>query len=229
MPLATRNGQLIVKDGKLAENCNCCGGGDGGGCPCKSNWCCNAPTELFATLSFTGGKRQSQKTFGTLYTISLDIDPTSASGTYTLTNKDSLTACGLVYDNLDRTVATNDISTWTTVPQIQVVRVQPNIVVNLTFYFASGSANYKGPSYLQDELNRPFIILMSAIVPEQQAAGAKYPCELWGSLGEISSQASAVSARNSDKFNYWSNYTTNGSGSMPAWSPDLTATVSFSV
>jgi hypothetical protein len=26
MPLATKNGAIIVKDGKLAENCNCCGG-----------------------------------------------------------------------------------------------------------------------------------------------------------------------------------------------------------
>ena len=26
MPLATKNGALIVKDGKLAENCGCCGG-----------------------------------------------------------------------------------------------------------------------------------------------------------------------------------------------------------
>jgi hypothetical protein len=26
MPLATKNGSLIVKDGKLAENCGCCGG-----------------------------------------------------------------------------------------------------------------------------------------------------------------------------------------------------------
>jgi hypothetical protein len=28
MPLATKNGSIIVKDGKLAENCGCCGGGD---------------------------------------------------------------------------------------------------------------------------------------------------------------------------------------------------------
>jgi hypothetical protein len=27
MPLATKNNAIIVKDGKLAENCNCCGGG----------------------------------------------------------------------------------------------------------------------------------------------------------------------------------------------------------
>lgn len=26
MPLATKNGSIIVKDGKLAENCDCCGG-----------------------------------------------------------------------------------------------------------------------------------------------------------------------------------------------------------
>ena len=26
MPLATKNGSIIVKDGKLAENCGCCGG-----------------------------------------------------------------------------------------------------------------------------------------------------------------------------------------------------------
>jgi len=39
MPLATRNGQLIVKDGKLAENCNCCG-----------EWWCFCETPAFGSL-----------------------------------------------------------------------------------------------------------------------------------------------------------------------------------
>lgn len=39
MPLATRNNAIIVKDGKVAENCNCCAGW----------WCC--PEVMHATLS----------------------------------------------------------------------------------------------------------------------------------------------------------------------------------
>jgi hypothetical protein len=33
MPLATKNGLLIVKDDKVAENCNCCGSAAPCGCP----------------------------------------------------------------------------------------------------------------------------------------------------------------------------------------------------
>ena len=38
MPLATKNGSLIVKDGQLAENCGCCGGWYCDGISC---WRCN--------------------------------------------------------------------------------------------------------------------------------------------------------------------------------------------
>lgn len=41
MPLATKNGSLIVKDGKVAENCNCCG-----------DWyCCFSPACIADSVS----------------------------------------------------------------------------------------------------------------------------------------------------------------------------------
>jgi hypothetical protein len=51
MPLATRNNALIVKDGKLAENCECCDGWYcyGGGCGCSDQ----RPATLSASLSFS--------------------------------------------------------------------------------------------------------------------------------------------------------------------------------
>jgi hypothetical protein len=49
MPLATKNGSLIVKDGQLAENCGCCGGWY---C-CASTQCLSNPTSLTATITAT--------------------------------------------------------------------------------------------------------------------------------------------------------------------------------
>lgn len=43
MPLATKNGSLIVKDGKVAENCNCCG-----------DWYCYGCGEGFKYSPFSG-------------------------------------------------------------------------------------------------------------------------------------------------------------------------------
>lgn len=49
MPLATKNNSLIVKDGKVAENCNCCGGWYCyGGCGCSGQ----RPAAIAASLSF---------------------------------------------------------------------------------------------------------------------------------------------------------------------------------
>jgi hypothetical protein len=46
MPLATKNNAIIVKDGKLAEDCDCCGGWY---C-CPSVWACD---DIAAKLKFT--------------------------------------------------------------------------------------------------------------------------------------------------------------------------------
>lgn len=44
MTIATKNGSIIVKDGKLAENCGCCGG-----------WYCDRPASFVATVSLNVG------------------------------------------------------------------------------------------------------------------------------------------------------------------------------
>ena len=44
MPLATKNGSLIVKDGSIAENCNCCAGG----WYCSTGCCTDLTTGLYA-------------------------------------------------------------------------------------------------------------------------------------------------------------------------------------
>ena len=52
MPLATQNGSLIVKNGSVAENCNCCGGWYCyAECPCS--YADLMPNTLSATLKFT--------------------------------------------------------------------------------------------------------------------------------------------------------------------------------
>jgi hypothetical protein len=53
MPLATKNNALIVKDGKLAENCDCCGGWycDGGVCgSCASG---SYPSAINTSITLT--------------------------------------------------------------------------------------------------------------------------------------------------------------------------------
>jgi hypothetical protein len=56
MPLATKNNAIIIKDGKLAENCNCCGGwycygcGEGFKYDPLTGFDCNA----FGTVSISG-------------------------------------------------------------------------------------------------------------------------------------------------------------------------------
>lgn len=58
MPLATKNGSLIVKSGSLAENCNCCGGWycycDSDPCGLYSAWGLTPTTT--ATVTFSGIK-----------------------------------------------------------------------------------------------------------------------------------------------------------------------------
>jgi hypothetical protein len=65
MPLATKNNAIIVKDGKIAENCNCCGGWYCYDNPCaytfngnNALWICDEPPSPTIRLQFTysGGK-----------------------------------------------------------------------------------------------------------------------------------------------------------------------------
>jgi hypothetical protein len=61
MTLATKNGSIIVKDGKLAENCGCCGGWY---CDGKSiDNCCNA-SSLVVELNFSASPQLGDPAFG---------------------------------------------------------------------------------------------------------------------------------------------------------------------
>jgi hypothetical protein len=50
MPLATKNGSIIVKDGLLAENCGCCGGWY---CQQPCAYPCELPAQLYADVAFS--------------------------------------------------------------------------------------------------------------------------------------------------------------------------------
>jgi hypothetical protein len=90
MTLATQNGSLIVKDGKLAENCECCGGW----------YCCFSPacvadsiTGVVVTITasdylrWTRGQFESP-TFGTLYDfVSVGFLGSAYAGTHSLTKQ----------------------------------------------------------------------------------------------------------------------------------------------
>jgi hypothetical protein len=92
MTLATKNGSLIVKDGKLAENCECCGGW----------YCCFSPacvadsiTGVTVTITasdylrWTRGQFESP-TFGTLYDfLSVGFLGSAYAGTHALTKQPS--------------------------------------------------------------------------------------------------------------------------------------------
>jgi hypothetical protein len=102
MTLATKNGSLIVKDGKLAENCDCCGGWYCYGNPCNrtpagynSLWVCGEdevpPDTLNVSVTFSG-ERWCEWAFGggdakgPTYAFSRTYDAsTSLNTTLTLT------------------------------------------------------------------------------------------------------------------------------------------------
>jgi hypothetical protein len=91
MTLATKSGSLIVKDGKLAENCGCCGGWYcyTESCPC--NYSKLMPQSLRATLSFTLASNMYGIALGNFVGAFLSTWRTTPqqaaqiNGTYTLT------------------------------------------------------------------------------------------------------------------------------------------------
>jgi hypothetical protein len=84
MPLATKNNALIVKDGKLAENCNCCGGWY-----CCADTTCSLDQLTTATISITASDYYSRYielsggTDGALYQ-SVGVRLAAYSGIHTL-------------------------------------------------------------------------------------------------------------------------------------------------
>ena len=95
MPLATKNGSLIVKNGSIAENCGCCGGwycnaNDGGRCPCLGvNFLCQAPgcRPRFVTASVVANFSQDVVQYGGDF---IRFPPQTFSGTFTLDNTRTL-------------------------------------------------------------------------------------------------------------------------------------------
>ena len=97
MTIATKNNAIIVKDGKLAENCGCCGGWYCYSCGCKGA----QPTKLYATfqlstqygsasLSLTlqkvSGPPYSCNAYSTAWGSSLDKFIAPKSFDYSITN-----------------------------------------------------------------------------------------------------------------------------------------------
>ena len=91
MSIATKNNAIILKDGKLAENCNCCGGWYcyQESCPC--NYSKTLPQTLRATLSFTLSSNMYGIALGNFIGAFLSTwrttpqEAAQIDGTYTLT------------------------------------------------------------------------------------------------------------------------------------------------
>jgi len=222
--LPARAGKLLARAGKLLSKCSCC-------CACKSTWCCNAPKEIYATLSITGGTRRSQNTFGsgnTAYTVSIDCDVPQINATYTLSNDSFFKPCGTIYNTY-----VGGYSTSGEVPQIQVAwsstlgpNQTPGIGVFVDVFLPNGGSNYRRTGYVPSEdLNRPFgIFFRKYPLAVMEKLGDKYPCERWDALGSVSSSGGVVSQ--SDNFNFYNQFV---GSQMSSWSPNLEMTVSFSV
>jgi len=104
MTLATKNGSLIVKDGKVAENCGCCGWYCvPGSCPC--NYSKTMPESLRATLSFSLESNMYGIGLGNFiqaYLGTWRTTPQQAArinGTYTLTKYSPFFPCHYVFQS----------------------------------------------------------------------------------------------------------------------------------
>jgi hypothetical protein len=97
-------------------------------------------------------------------------------------------------------------------------------------YFASGGANYRKTkpdgTLIEEERNRPFILLFGATVLAQSAVSPAYPCENWAGLGTIY-MVGGAGAYLADDFNYWSGFV--GRPPYPDWSPRVELEASFDV
>lgn len=234
--LPAKSGKLLARAGRILSLCKCC-------CPCKSPWCCNAPDEVFASLSLSGGKRTVQWDLGsgnTAQTVTLEFEIGSPSGTYTLNNSSGFLPCGTSYRNIADPLFSAGVAGWPSVPVIWLGRIQYSSVEfkvesNVYVYAASGKASYRRTGYLPEEdLNKPVRIGFGASVPPQASEGGKYPCERWDAIGALQYPTyggGAVSAIGSDKFNYWSGFVGREDiqGRVPTWNPPLDLRVSFSV
>jgi hypothetical protein len=159
MTLATKNGSLIVTDGKIAENCGCCGGWYcyQESCPC--NYSTPMPQSLQATLSFSLASNMygiADGNFTGAFLSTWRTTPQQASqvnGTYTLTRPSpSINPCWYTFQG-------------------------NNVDIRVIVGASSGSFNYEsldaGCSALQTNIHLSWLGFK---VP------AMYPTEYWGSF-----------------------------------------------
>ena len=105
MPLATKNNAIIVKDGKLAENCGCCGGWVCVRCGCSGA----IPNKLRATFSMVTPYGSCSLNLTLLKASSSGTYPDDSCGFYS-TGWGTSNQCRLV-PGYDASITNNDIQT----------------------------------------------------------------------------------------------------------------------
>jgi hypothetical protein len=172
MTLATKNGSLIVKDGKIAENCGCCGGWYCyGGCGCSDQ----RPSALSASLSFS----MSQTAYGQMETVAFGGGGMHQCAKYTsssfsdVSKTVSLSYTGTSQDGAScyyETPITGEYSFTSGAP----------VPVGFVYMRAVIECTSTGTSLSITNLNysaRPFRGLNQVFVPNNTFYAIKAPCE----------------------------------------------------
>lgn len=172
MTLATKNGAVIVKDGKVAENCGCCGGWwCYGGCGCSDV----RPSVLSATLSFS----LNQVAYGQVGTGAFGGGGFHQCAKYT---SDSFSDVSKTV-SLSYTGESDDgASCFYQTPIVGEYTFQPSQPISVGFVFmkATISCTAVGTSLSITELNysaRPFRGLNQVFVPNDVFYAIKAPCQ----------------------------------------------------
>ena len=173
MPLATKNGSLIVKSGSLAENCNCCSSGwyCYGGCGCSDQ----RPSSISASLSFT----LSETAYGQVATAAFGGGGFHHCAQYTSSSFSDITkTVVLQYTGTN----TDGSSCFYQTPIVGEYSFEPGAYVPVGFVYmsavvqctASGTAlSITGLHYSA----RPFLGVNRVYVPNSTFYAIKAPCE----------------------------------------------------
>jgi hypothetical protein len=220
--LPTRGGNLLARAGKLLSSCACC-------CRCNAanmvnsdtRWCCNPPSEIYATVTFDSSTRTRQIPVGfggSAYQIDLQLTFATFSYPVTLVRQESFYGCE-IWSSL--------ASEWSSFPSLSLTMSQNQFVsLAATFYHSNNGAKYKrtgSPVELRGEEFSDFRQSYSAVINPPSAGAGKLPCERLDSLGQVSLGNAQIFARNSSNFNYWNDSLLPGS-----WSQSFNATIAFS-